>query len=204
MKFKLIFSVCLFSMLSSASLFGQKLTIYNGVSLSHLRKNGAEILHSDRVAYAGTIGIEYLDEGNFYLSTQLGYLQAGGKETNMLLEGANKHVSEKFSYGHLNTTFRLKGHSGDLEGYIGLGPYVDLLLGDPSLNAPLYKEGFRKKRVTVGLQPEAGVRKGLTNRLDLGINASFLYGLTPSVNTSADKNFYSNTLLFSLSLSYGW
>lgn len=84
---KSYFFLPLIGILITSTAFCQSITIYNGGAFSHLRKNGIEVLNNNISTYSGYISFEYLNRKNFYLSSQIGYNQLGGKENNPLLDG---------------------------------------------------------------------------------------------------------------------
>ena len=128
----------LFFSLQILTLSGQNLTLQVGPSFSKLNWENSisnEILFNKNVTGINVlIGIDYLNLKYFYLSSNIGFIQKGGKDSvpvvaqNGEIEG--KHVLKtKLNYLTLNTTANLKLPIKDFViPYLFVGPRVDYLI----------------------------------------------------------------------------
>lgn len=108
-KIILLFSCFLLMNIS----YSQIIKIDNGFSITNLKTKKFDALHTNISSYCGFIGIDYFNKKQFYLSSEIGYIRIGGKETNEDLpvtDSAYK-VFKSFKYGQVNTTFRIQDNS---------------------------------------------------------------------------------------------
>ena len=162
----------------------QVLKIENGIAFSSLVNEGEDLFDKSLSSYQMSIGLDYLDQGWYALSSNVGYLRKGGsfdfyEATDPGLNMLKRNMKYMFDYITLNTTFRVKTFSDSgWNFYAGVGPRVDvnvkrhISLGDmdslfPEQTAPAVN------RIIVGLKCETGVNYNFDRYL-LGLNVSYL------------------------------
>lgn len=184
--------------------YSQVIKVYNGIGVSS-NKNEMTLLSDKYCGYVGMIGIDYLKNKYYYLSSQLGYLQKGGKDRIDIVQenkSSYKDLKIKWGYIHANTTFRLKTSSNSFYFYLGAGPKIDILTKSKYIRN---KEGYDIKLnpVLIGGIGEVGVAKRI-KQVELGLNASYTFDFNDMGNTkNANLNNYSyainnNTFLITL------
>ena len=163
----------------------------------------------NREWYQMSIGLDYLDQGWYALSSNVGYLRKGGsfdfyEATDPGLNMLKRNMKYMFDYITLNTTFRVKTLSDSgWNFYAGVGPRVDvnvkrhISLGDmdslfPEQTAPAVN------RIIVGLKCETGVNYNFDRYL-LGLNVSYL----PSF-IKPNKDFIAHDRTFTVGILLGY
>lgn len=123
----------------------------------------------------------FLIQWKHYISSQVGFVQLGGRQLNRLLADEFQDVRETQHFMHLNSVFRayLSGELGKLT--VGVGPYVNVPLGNDEFDSRLFN-GFSYERIHTGLKGEVGILKDI-DRLRIGIMGSYLFDLTPVAST---------------------
>jgi len=128
--------ICLFAL---NSINAQVIKLQAGTTLSKLdwKIPGTNTMIYDQVfmGYSAFFGIDYLFKGNYNFSTNIGYLEKGGKAEWKLLDAEGKFTGETFKekpqldYISVNTTidfnYPLSEH---FLPFISAGPRVDYLL----------------------------------------------------------------------------
>ncbi|WP_297906534.1 outer membrane beta-barrel protein [uncultured Parabacteroides sp.] len=187
----------------------QVLKIENGMAFSSLVNEGEDLFDKSLSSYQMSIGLDYLDQGWYELSSNVGYLRKGGsfdfyETTDMGLGMHEGHMKYRLDYITLNTTFRVKTLSDSgWNFYAGAGPRVDvnvkrhISLGDmdslfPGQTAPAVN------RIIVGLKCEAGVNYNFDRYL-LGLNVSYL----PSF-IKPNKDFIARDRTFTVGILLGY
>lgn len=184
---------------------GQVIKLENGVAFTKLKGYGKSMM-----PYQVSLGIDYLDRSWFNLSSQAGYIRKGSKEKIGIYNEAESiphdYVYNKVGadYITLNTTFQLKKESGNETYYVGIGPRVDFKIDDlsPVINTenPL-KSFFKSESVLYGLKCEAGF-KYTANRLQMGINFSYLPSFNKQIDVGEDFSLRDQTFTLGLSVGY--
>lgn len=64
--------------------YSQILKIDNGISMNSLKGKDFDLFPHKIVSYSGMLGVEYLQKKWFYLSSEVGYLKLGGKESGIV------------------------------------------------------------------------------------------------------------------------
>lgn len=180
----------------------QIIKIDNGFSITNLKTKKFDALHTNISSYCGFIGLDYFNKNRFYLSSEIGYIRIGGKETNESLpmnDSTNYKVFESFHYGHINTTFRIRDNSKNTEFYLGAGPYLNILLDSNKFRSNLYKS-YPAKKMNLGCKTEIGLMMGL-NRIKLGLNGSYLINIS-SMAKSQYNSFTYKAFIGSLTIGY--
>ncbi|MBP1617451.1 MAG: hypothetical protein H6Q14_1278 [Bacteroidetes bacterium] len=188
MKLKLLLLFALFPIFS----YAQYLKFSTGPSFSSMKKNDNSALQKNRTGVNFQVGLDYFEHRFYSISSELGYIQTGGKD-NILLVGdddSRKDISLKLSNIHMNSTFRFKiDTKNKLNLFIGCGPKLDYQFSpkyDSNINEISYYE-FPKNKLLFGLKMEAGVQYELKNS-KLGIECSNIQNFTKS--NSFLKNSY--------------
>lgn len=197
---KTLTSLLLLMLAKNAS--GQYLKLDNGITLSSFQnKNNLSILSSSRsTSYSLMLGCDYLQKSWFYLSSQVGYLNLGGKEINSSLQGSDVNVSESKSYIHLNTTLRVYTKSSNLKFFLGVGPYLNFLAGTKNFNSDLYHPYYSFKKLYVGTKTEIGITEDI-KRIRVGLIGSYMLNLSPSASSDY-LNLNNKTFLVSFTTGY--
>lgn len=162
---------------------GQYLKVDNGILFSSFSNNkNLPLLNSTITTYAVQAGADYWEHSKFYLSSQIGYISIGGRETNPYLSQPEyQKVTERKGYVHLNTTFRPYLKAGISTLFAGLGPTINLPLGSRKIESSLY-EGYRYTRVRVGGKAELGITEDI-KKFRLGLLGAYLFDLSPAAKT---------------------
>lgn len=184
----LLLLLCLMTRLS----YSQVLKVYNGVGVSS-NKNEMTLLSNKYYGYVGIVGIDYLKNKYYYLSSQLGYMSKGGKDR-IYIVGENKSTYKdlkiNWGYIHANTTFRLKTPSNSFYFYLGAGPKIEILTESIYIRS---KEGYdiKLKPVLIGGIGEVGVVKRI-KQVEFGFNTSYSFDFNDMGNTKNENlNKYS-------------
>lgn len=151
--------------------YAQTFKVDNGVTINSLKGEDFDLFPRKIVSYSMMLGIEYFQRKWYYLSSEIGYLQLGGKEGEMADDPASGD-KQTWNYTQLNTSFRLRMPFSTSEIYIGAGPYLNLLLGSGGFEKDLY-EGYTTQRANWGSKMEVGIN-GLLEKWKLGINCTYL------------------------------
>lgn len=182
--------------------YSQYVKIDNSLALSSFHnKSNLDILSQNKLqTYSFSIGLDYLENKWFSLSSQIGYISLGGKEINPALQNENYSVSESKNYVHINTTFRLLKKYSNTKLILGVGPFINLIADSKGFNSNLYKPYYSSKSLFVGGKGELGVTEDI-RRFRLGILGSYLYSLTP-VASSDYLNLKNNPIVISITAGY--
>lgn len=166
------------------------------LSTGYWNKLGLGIVDGRAISPSVNLGIDYLETKWFYLSSQIGYTRIGGLEESTVPEKSK--LRELQNYLHLNTTFRAFVRKGSLTGYIGAGPYLNILTGEEKFNHQYYKEWDLKSYL--GSKAEVGFHFD-QNRIRFGLNANYMYSLSPTAKSSA-MNMKNNNIGILASVGY--
>lgn len=157
-----------------AVLPAQTIKLKNGVSITNMKADNIPFLNDYIYTYNASVGVEYLESDDYYINTELGYFQKGGKEYNPLIEGKYNRYSKAWNYLNLATTFRYKFPMKEDFLYLGVGPQLDFLLSNPKDFAEtMYDEGYTLKRMSLGVVPELGFVID-RDRFRYGVEISYL------------------------------
>lgn len=191
----------------------QVIRLENGVAVSHIKDYASKDIYS----YQGAIGIDYLDMGRFYLSSNVGYYRAGGKDKIYLYEDS-EWVGQPFTqnlyidYLTLNTTINVKGFLSDVfYVYAGAGPRINFKVGESTSNSIKLGEGDGKDinttpdinkvdfglKTTIGFQYDMGI-------IMIGLNANYLPSFTKTFKGFEGRKSFGRSSAFSFGLSLGY
>ncbi len=218
---KVILVSTLLSVISFYS-FSQVIKIGNGIDISSMENSKFNLLPNKRTGYVGTIGLDYFEHKYFYLSSEIGYLQKGGKDAIFFTDQSGQPLSEskvdiRLDYLHINTTFRGRyaiNNSNTV--YVGIGPKIDIPVNSKiSSNndhfIALFQEDtpldYRVKnlKTSFGLLPEIGFTYDM-NKFRFDINAAYLVNFgridKNPINDELGNKVYNNTFLFRFNVGY--
>lgn len=195
MKTITLFLSCLFFI---GNCYCQTLKIDNGISIYSLKGKKVDLFPGQISSYSGLLGVEYLEQKWFYLSSQIGFLKLGGKESPTIGDTTSRD-KQSWNYVQLNTSFRVRTQSRKTELYLGAGPYMNILVGSGAFNKEMYS-GYSTQRANWGCKAEAGITENI-NRLRIGVNCSYLLAFSP-VAKSQYTSMAARSLTFYLSLGY--
>ncbi|TXD82199.1 PorT family protein [Subsaximicrobium wynnwilliamsii] len=192
----------------SFSSFAQTLKVKNGISISSMDLteseaviSGFEILNQNIVTYSFSFGLDYFESKYFYLSSEVGYLQKGGKEENEFLPSDNgARIKESWSYIHLNTTARFPiRFRNNTHIFIGAGPKLDILIDSNKFDSSIY-EGYIINSTVFGAKGELGFVKDF-EKIRVGLDFSYLYDFNNTGGTEF-LEFKNNAYQIMASLGY--
>jgi hypothetical protein len=188
------------AMFFCSALFSQTIKVENGFSFSRMVTNKIDILDNNIINYSVVAGCDYWDHKLFYLSSEIGYITKGGKESDISTPDGIIDIQDTWQYIHLNTTMRFKYQIDQSHFYIGIGPKLDALIGSNKFTDIIYSDGYEMNRFSIGCIAELGVAQDL-NRFRVGVNYSYLVNFG-AVGKSPYFNVYNNTHTIRLSLGY--
>lgn len=179
----------------------QTIKIKNGIAFSSFNSDQFDVLEEKINSYAFSIGMDYWNRKQFYISSEVGYLKIGGSEKNPNLSDESSEIEEEWDFIQLNSTFRLKLFSNvDRHIFLGVGPKIDLLVSDESFNSEVYSSYYRMKKISFGGKTEIGIVRDL-ERIRLGVNASYLFDVGKESN-SGSVNLKSEIYQIMFSIGY--
>jgi hypothetical protein len=193
-KFFFSFIALFFSLV----LFSQTIKIETGLSYSSMNSDKFGMLNEGIINYSVIAGCDYFDHKLFYLSSEIGYIKKGGKETNISIFEDVIDIKDTWHYVHINTTLRFKYQIDQSHFYIGIGPKLDVLVGSNKFADIIYSDGYEMNKISFGCIAELGVAQDL-NRFRVGVNYSYLVNFD-EVGKSLYNNVYNNTHLIRFSI----
>lgn len=183
---------------TSANLYSQVINWENGVAISSVKPlNDGKI-----TTYQTQIGLDYVEKGWYYLSSNVGYIRKGGNMDVWYAEEGSDVMFERTSklrtdYVTLNTTFNLKKRSWDnYILYCGVGPRLDVKVKEN--NKLLDDDMYRANSVMFGLKCTAGVLYDFSD-FRCGLNFSYLPTFTDYFKSISKKD---QTFTFGISVGY--
>lgn len=196
--------ILLFVYLYTNPLFSQEIKINTGVALSSFKSKGISFLSSNITYPFVTVGADYLSHKYWHLSSEIGFMENGGLEKELEYFSSISHsetinLKEHWPTFHINTTFRVKIPARNSNFLIGIGPVLEIVLGDTNSKNNLYD--FVAKRGSLGLKTDVGYEFSLKKGVKLGFVYSYIHTLTPFVEYNG-KNLYNRASVFSLLLGY--
>jgi hypothetical protein len=197
MKITIVFFLCLLMQEARA----QYLKVDNSILVSSFsNKENLPNLSSDINSYSVQVGVDYLEKKWFSLSSQAGYMQIGGRETNNLLPQPEfKKVTERKEYIQFNTTFRPHIQTSKSTLFVGVGPTVSLLAGDKRFQSPLY-ENYHYNRLRFGGKAELGITQDI-KKFRFGLVGAYLLDFSPAAK-SEFLSLYNNAFAVAITTGY--
>lgn len=154
-----------------------------------------------------TLGVDWLENSWYYLSSEVGYMTTGGVDRIDIVEGTGLPIEEidwrmQRHNIHVNTTFRAKLGSKKFHAYLGIGPKLDIPV-KTTMNQNLDdvdNVSFIKNEVMFGLKAEVGVAYNF-NDVRVGLNFAYLPDLT---RQASFLNQTTRNNIFKLGISVGY
>ncbi|MBO7317294.1 MAG: hypothetical protein J6U43_01040 [Bacteroidales bacterium] len=152
-----------------------------------------------------TLGVDWLENNWYYLSSELGYMTTGGIDRIDIVEGTGLPIEEidwrlQRHNIHFNTTFRAKLGGKKFHAYLGIGPKLDIPV-KTTMNHFLDEDAsFIKNEVMFGIKAEVGVAYNF-NDVRVGLNFAYLPDLT---RQASYLNQTTRNNLFKLAISVGY
>ena len=154
-----------------------------------------------------TLGVDWLENNWYYLSSEVGYITTGGIDRIDIVEGTGLPIEEidwrmQRHNIHVNTTFRAKLGSKKFHAYLGVGPKLDIPV-KTTMNQGLDdvdNVSFIKNEVMFGLKAEVGVAYNF-NDVRVGLNFAYLPDLT---RQASFLNQTTRNNIFKLGISVGY
>ncbi|MGE5425365.1 MAG: hypothetical protein ACM3N9_08360 [Syntrophothermus sp.] len=155
------------------------------------------------------IGFDYLNKKYFFLSSNFGYLQKGGKNEMIYSPASSEFNTLHLSYLTLNTLFVLKTDLKKFQPCLSLGPRVDYLLGS-EYEAPGMFSGTHELNEEFVNSFIYGITAGIglnynVERFRIGVGSQYLYNFNKAANSKTSGS--SATLTdhtFLLNLDFGY
>lgn len=130
-----------------------------------------------------SLGVDWLENNWFYLSSEVGYMTTGGIDRIDIIEGTGLPIEEidwrlQRHNIHFNTTFRAKLGGKKFHAYLGVGPKLDIPV-TTTINHYFDDDNvsFIKNEVMFGLKAEVGVAYNFSD-VRVGLNFAYLPDLT--------------------------
>ena len=154
-----------------------------------------------------TLGVDWLENNWYYLSSEVGYMSTGGVDRIDIIEGTGLPIEEidwrmQRHNIHVNTTFRAKLGGKKFHAYLGIGPKLDIPV-KTTMNQDLDdvdNVSFIKNEVMFGLKAEVGVAYNF-NDVRVGLNFAYLPDLT---RQASFLNQTTRNNIFKLGISVGY
>lgn len=182
----------------SCSLFSQKAKVILGGGLSKITNSNFPVLNENVFVFSGGVGLDWLENDKYYISSELGYMQMGGKETNPSLPDPFTEMEKRWGFISVSSAFRYKIPISNTFFFIGAGPKLNISLDSSSaFENTVYDGGFKMKTLNIGLNTELGYMHDWDN-FRAGIVGSYLVGISPVADTEFAK-LKSSPLYISLS-----
>jgi len=184
---------------------GQTITLQLGPSFSELKWENSlvkdEMFDKNVTGLNVLLGIDYLDLKYFNLTSGLGFIQKGGKDsmlvTNVMGEdGAMTLFRIRLDYLTINTAAVFKVPVKDfIFPYILIGPRFDYLISYNEDNNIIkqFDDSNHLNRFSYGFITSAGIRFAV-KKIQLGIVFNYYLNLNKIVDYTSDKNV-TNTLI---------
>jgi hypothetical protein len=161
----------------SESKNGQHIKIQTGTTLSKLDWQNLGLYNETLIGHSLLAGIDYLENKYFNLSSNLGFIQKGGKETLIFVDVEGEQIAEitmeaKLDYFTVNTTLDLKYPIKDkILSFISVGPRFDYLVSYSYPFDGLNDAGVLKK-YNFGLILGGGIKYDLSE-IQIGLRADY-------------------------------
>ncbi|MDR2039520.1 MAG: PorT family protein [Bacteroidales bacterium] len=160
--------------------FGQVVKIQTGTTFSKLDwviGNSAFALFNETlVGYSIFAGMDYFEKKYFNLSSNLGFIQKGGKETHSLRNESGdflkKTINAKLDYITINTVLDIKYPiKNNISPFISFGPRFDYLINYDEVFDGL-NEMDALKKYSIGLILGGGLKYDLS-KIQIGLRADY-------------------------------
>lgn len=172
----------------------QVIKLNNGLLVTKTTNKKGNFMKENITTYALSLGVDYWEHNYYYLSSEIGYIKLGAKESNAYMDNKHTPVLETWNNLQFDTTFRVRYPMRAFFVYLGLGPKIDILLGEQKFTSSFLQGIPRRNRVNFGTKTEAGVACDL-KKIRIGLNYSYNFNF----NSIARGLYnYQHMLMFSL------
>jgi hypothetical protein len=183
--------LAIFFLTASPALRAQVLNLQAGASISNLHSSiggmNYTFLGHTRDDLSAFIGMEYLERKYWSISSNVGFVRKGGRESWWDSTGGPvPQVTETFDYVSFNTLFNLKYPIGKWIPYVSVGPRVDFMVSHTHFFPYFDYPGFLQNK-SYGLVAAIGLRYAFSSFL-VGIRAEHLYNFNHLVSQNDEIN----------------
>lgn len=193
-------SLYLIIFLSFISITGQYIRISPEFSSNSVKGSSLNILKTNIQVYSLKVGIDYAEHEKFFVSSNLGYKQRGGRENNPLIIGDWNKITKRWNYISFDSYISYKFNIPDAYFYLGIGPEINFLLSrDPFDNTP-YENDYELNKTLFS----ANIQLGFTRYFgDFRFSAYSYYNSNLSkLGKSYYNNLSNNGFNFGISFAY--
>ena len=184
---KIFLIVIAFLSIGICDMYSQVIKMEHGANLIWMDGGGYA---KKRGAYSFMLGCDYLEKDWFMLSSEIGYIQRGGRSLFRYTEGYDPDQGQyeynyrriaKLDFFQINTTFRFKHDFKHFTLFMGVGPTIDILLKDRSewQKQPINTDqitttetSIHHNNVLYGLKYELGINYHINNKWNAILNLS--------------------------------
>lgn len=158
---KKIYAFSLFMLFTATH--AQVVKLSSGLMYSNVKINDMDLGSSKLSTAPILLGVDYFEQTNYYLSSEVGYLKIGNKGVATMAEiDPNGNVrdgdlqKETFDMIHLNTTIRYKlNFQTNAHAFIGAGPSMNILT-NRDFKGEVYKDIAEMPKILMGVKTEIG------------------------------------------------
>jgi len=186
--------------LSSISLFGQYIRISPEFSSNSIKGSNVDVLETNIQTYNIILGIDYAEHEKYFVSSNLGYKQRGGRENNPLLMGNWNKITKRWNYISMNSYFNYKFNLSDAYFYLGIGPEINFLLSKKPFEYTPYENDYGLNKTLFSANTQVGFTRTFG---DFRFGAYSYYNLNLSKIGKSDFNNLTNSgFNFGVSFAY--
>ena len=215
---KIFLIVIAFLSIGICDMYSQVIKMEHGANLTWMDGGGYA---KKRGAYSFMLGCDYLEKDWFMLSSEIGYIQRGGRSLFRYTEGYDPDQGQyeynyrriaKLDFCQINTTLRFKHDFKHFTLFMGVGPTIDILLKDRSewQKQPINTDqitttetSIHHNNVLYGLKYELGINYHINNKWNAILNLSQLNSFKGSTIGHYDGDSFRNKIA-TLSLGIGY
>lgn len=216
---KIVLIVFAFLLMGIGDAYSQVIKMEHGANMTWMDGGGYT---KKKGAYSFILGCDYLEKDWFMLSSEIGYIQRGGRSIFNYTKGFDSPDEEwpeeyfrrvaKLDFLQINTTFRFKHDFKRFTLFMGVGPTIDILLSDKSewQRHPVNSDKITTTEISIhhnnvlyGLKYELGINYHINNKWDAILNISQLNSFKGSTVGHYDGDAFRNkTATLSLGIGY--
>ena len=215
---KIFLIVIAFLSIGICDMYSQVIKMEHGANLTWMDGGGYA---KKRGAYSFMLGCDYLEKDWLMLSSEIGYIQRGGRSLFRYTEGYDPDQGQyeynyrriaKLDFFQINTTLRFKHDFKHFTLFMGVGPTIDILLKDRSewQKQPINTDqitttetSIHHNNVLYGLKYELGINYHINNKWNAILNLSQLNSFKGSTIGHYDGDSFRNKIA-TLSLGIGY
>lgn len=200
-------ALLLISIITSIALSAQVVKLDVGTTFSSMQDDTpTHNFTKNLVGNSLTLGVDWLENNWYYLSSEVGYMTTGGIDRIDIMEGTGLPIEEidwrlQRHNIHFNTTFRAKLGTKKFHAYLGVGPKLDIPVAT-TMNQYFDDDdaSFIKNEVMFGIKTEVGVAYNF-NDVRVGLNFAYLPDLT---RQTSFLNQTTRNNIFKLGITVGY